>query len=633
MKRFLFAVVAGAALLGPTAALPQSGLAPVGGDQDLAALIQESQTPLPCNPALGDVCLDADGGVEDIVVTGSRMVSTSITNNQEGGVDEGDLVKVRGDLLVILRRGRLFTVDTAGGRLRPVDRINAYPPGVEPSGDWYDEMLVSDDRVVVIGYSYERGGTEINRFKLDAAGRLTFEDSHHITSNDYYSSRNYASRLVGRQLILYSPLALRGGREPLEQAPTLSRWLGEGRKADQRRLLAAGDVHVSPVLREQEGVRTIQALHSVIRCDLDTPTLDCRATAVLGPSSRSFYVSSTAVYLWLTEDWWRAQRSSTTLPASALYRIPLNGAPPSAIRTRGAPIDQFSFREDAEAGMINVMVVSEGHGDAMWRPEFAEGGVALLRLPLSRLGDGASWAPDSDYRLLPSLVEEGGRAVNRYVGDYLLYSNASWPERADDPVEGVLNVVPLDGAMVYSFSLPGEVGRIEQIGRDALAVSGDAALTFSVVSLGGGAPRMTDQHAMPAAAEAETRSHAFFYNPDPGSVDGQAGVLGLPVMRDFEGPADEDALFHQTADMAFLRRANERLSSLGLLESRPAGVKDDGCVASCVDWYGDARPIFVNGRVFALLGYELVEGRIRGGVIRETQRVSFAPPAMPSRPY
>ena len=52
---------------------------------------------------------------------------------------------------------------------------------------------------------------------------------------------------------------------------------------------------------------------------------------------------------------------------------------------------------------------------------------------------------------------------------------------------------------------------------------------------------------------------------------------------------------------------------------------NDSCVASCVDWYGNARPLFVRGRVFALLGYELVEGRISGSRIAEVQRVDYAP--------
>jgi hypothetical protein len=52
---------------------------------------------------------------------------------------------------------------------------------------------------------------------------------------------------------------------------------------------------------------------------------------------------------------------------------------------------------------------------------------------------------------------------------------------------------------------------------------------------------------------------------------------------------------------------------------------DDGCVASCVDWYGNARPLFLRGRIFALLGYELVEGDLRNGAVHEIRRVSFSP--------
>ncbi|MGH2670956.1 MAG: beta-propeller domain-containing protein, partial [bacterium] len=38
------------------------------------------------------------------------MAEESVTNVQHAGVDEGGIVKVQGDYLVILRRGRLFTV-------------------------------------------------------------------------------------------------------------------------------------------------------------------------------------------------------------------------------------------------------------------------------------------------------------------------------------------------------------------------------------------------------------------------------------------------------------------------------------------------------------------------------------------
>ena len=101
-------------------------------------------------------------------------------------------------------------------------------------------------------------------------------------------------------------------------------------------------------------------------------------------------------------------------------------------------------------------------------------------------------------------------------------------------------------------------------------------------------------------------------------------MLGLPVQRALDAAGRYD-LFSSSADMLFLRREERRLSPLGALPSRSDQAVDDACVASCADWYGNARPIFLRGRVFALLGYELVEGRVEGGAIREVGRVDFAP--------
>jgi uncharacterized secreted protein with C-terminal beta-propeller domain len=71
----------------------------------------------------------------------------SVTNTQEVGVDEGGIVKVHGNHLVILRRGRLFTVAIGDNALTPVSHVNAFSPDIDPERTWYDEMLVSGDTV------------------------------------------------------------------------------------------------------------------------------------------------------------------------------------------------------------------------------------------------------------------------------------------------------------------------------------------------------------------------------------------------------------------------------------------------------------------------------------------------------
>ena len=129
----------------------------------------------------------------------------SVTNTQHAGVDEGGIVKVHGDHLVVLRRGRLFTVAIGDEALKPISSVDAFAPDIDPRSTWYDEMLISGNTVVVIGYSYERGGTEVGLFDITDDGRLSYRSTYHLRSNDYYSSRNYASRLIGSKLIFYAP--------------------------------------------------------------------------------------------------------------------------------------------------------------------------------------------------------------------------------------------------------------------------------------------------------------------------------------------------------------------------------------------------------------------------------------------
>ena len=83
--------------------------------------------------------------------------------------------------------------------------------------------------------------------------------------------------------------------------------------------------------------------------------------------------------------------------------------------------------------------------------------------------------------------------------------------------------------------------------------------------------------------------------------------------------------------MMYLRRSGGAFAPLGQLAAHDSGAVADNCVASCTDWYGNARPIFLGRRSFALMGYELVEGDIGRSAIHETGRISFAPAPRPVR--
>jgi len=547
---------------------------------------------------------------QDVTVTGAK--STSITNTQEADVDEGGIVKVAGDHLVILRRGRLFTVSLAGNRMRNVDHIDAFPPG--SSGDaWYDEMLVSGDRIVVIGYSYARGGTEINRFRIAPNGKLAFEDSYHLRSNDYYSSENYASRLVGSTLIFYTPLSL-NTEWPLDALPGLQRWTGKP-DAPFARTLPITRLYVPEPLRRKPDA-DLSTLHTVTLCDLAAPRLACRATAVLGSSSRTFYVSGAAVYVWTDSD-----RTATARSGAFVYRLPLDGSAPGAVQAWGGPVDQFSFAEDRAAKRLSVVVRADSAGDAMWRPEHSDGAAALLTLPIGAFGDGSRITNASAYRPLP-VGEESWSFHNRFVGRHLIYSAGIFNEHKGT---SIVYAVPLSGGVIARIAVPHGVDRLDIIGVDAIAIGNDARerLGFSAIELTD-TSRLGDSYFLPAAHEGERRSQAFFFRPDEGSPNGASGMLGLPVTRDL-GNSPVARFLGSGSAVAFLRRDARRFSPAGELVANAESARDDACRASCVDWYGNVRPIFLNDRLFALMGYELVEGRVAGGLVGERARLDFAP--------
>lgn len=534
----------------------------------------------------------------------------SITNVQTAGVDEGGIVKRAGDFLVILRRGRLFTVRVGGDALQPVAHTDAFAPGTAPEGAWYDELLVSGRTVVVVGYSYARGGTEIGLFDLNGAGTLRHRATYHLKSFDYYSSRNYASRLVGTRLLFYTPTLLSPwGPAPATMLPAWRRWRGEAVPADFRRILPATRVYRAD---DDFDPGEPLALHTVTSVELGGGEPEVESTAVLGPAGRVFYVSGSAVYVWT------AGRGRPD--ASAVFRLPLDGAAPSALKTAGTPVDQLSFLED-EGGHLNVLLRARGRGESMWGAETAGGGdLALLRVPLAAFGDGRAAAGRDHYRRLPAAP--AGPLQNRYVGDWLLWGGSG------DPGAWALRFAGREAPA--RLEVGHAVERIEALGAQALLVGARGAdLHLSLVRLQGERAALAGVHVQAGAQQGETRTHGFFYRPT-GAAE---GLLGLPLLAAGPRPGRAHSGSAGSASVLVLRQRGERLAPLGELQAGDREPADDACRASCVDWYGNARPIFLGDRVLALMGYDLVEARVTNGWaggwaregLEERRRISFAP--------
>ncbi len=585
---------------------------------ELVATIEAAGTQPTCDPELEEC---GGGALEEIAVTGSRVTTPSITNNQEAGVDEGDIVKQFGRFLIVLHDGRLFSIDMGDspGAMRFADRINVYPDA--DRGTWYDELLITDDRLVVVGYDYDEEASELAIFKIAENGVFTFEATYYITSNDYYSSDNYASRLVDGNLVLYTPLYLtESDPDEPQEFPQVRRWTEVDGFSEWQPLFRPSDIYF-PIQRTLE-----PTVHTISVCPL-AGEFRCVSTGLIGPANREFYVTPEFAYVWVSlsgyDTWeWRlddcdegvANGPFRPLPA-ALYRIPLAGGRAHAVRTAGTPLDQFSL-DARETEFLALVHLEPGECDGE-----DENALRYVRIGAELFSARPPTLPAESYWSVPK--PSGWGVENRFTEGYLVYggSQGRWAAYGDryDYRPAELVVVPVDDpAATRALSLLHSVERIEVFGKNAVVdgYRGTNGLSISTIDLAR-SPAVADVEYLPSVLESEGRSHAFNSRLD---ADG-GGVFGLPTVFKQESWRD----YSDTSNVHFFAVD----SSLDIRPSGHLGANEDAidedyeCEVSCVDWYGNARPIFTEGRVFALMGTELVEGRLFNGGIAEIQRVGM----------
>ncbi len=594
-------------------------------------------------------CQAAAGHIEEaLVVTAQRTATSAITNNQSANVDEGDVVKLIGHHLVVMHEGRLFVVDlieagarnnNAGAgdpegtsrtpRLQLVHRANAYRDARDDA--WYDEMVVHDRHVFVSRYSYDRGESSVEVFSLSGRGRLRREARYAIRSSDYFSFDNYALRIAGDRLLLYVPVPIDDvdpGSGVEAQLPAL-RIEARGRATSTRPLLPATRI-LRPSLEDEW-----MSLHVLVSCSVTAlPDVDFRSEGVIGPAERELYVTAGHAYLWLSAEpqrqfHWReacppgasaiAPQDPARVGHALAYRFEMGDRERSggtaAARAFGSPGDQFALHESPD-GLHALLSWSMSTCD-MSRTAFHEPAPRLTHIPASVFATTLRPARMEDFRVLPGSQELEVQLTDTQVA----YANSQHPPylgRWSDPpraVTATLFIVPFDAAAAHTtLQLPHGVDRLERVGNGLIAVGSTTeagGLGISAVDLRT-EPHVTTSFADAARGEAETRSHAFNARVD---ADG-SGMFALPTdrsSRNWQAPRDTDLRFFQ------LDRAHG-FSAAGALtsEERPTAI---ACEVSCIDWYGNARAVFIGDRVFALVGYELVEGALVNGTVVERQRL------------
>lgn len=407
------------------------------------------------------------------MVTTSRSVSNeSGTNVQEVGVDESDVVKVAGSLLLRLRDGELLAYDVAGEEpsllsTTPLDDARGSTGWV---GDPGGELVLADGRAVVIGTSQDGLASTITTVDLSDPTSPSVLDATTIRG------RASAVRLHGDvvrvvvqnqlpQLDFSSPSGAFGEiraelrNRRLVRATTLADWLPT---VDGEPIVDCADVAVPGDEDLALGTTTLLALD----LSLDPADPAARTTTAVATDSDISYFSTDRFYLAASPPQWGwidcldcrstgVARPSGTTP---LFAFALDGADATYVASgevEGTIADRWSM--DAVGGSLRVAVgPSSETGDS--------NSVVTLR------EDGA-W-----------LVEEG-RVDDLGVGEEI--TSVRWFDdlaivvtfRQTDPLYAIDLSVPSAPLLLGELKIPGFSDYLHPLGEHRLIGMGqDASL-------------------------------------------------------------------------------------------------------------------------------------------------------------
>ena len=567
-----------------------------------------------------------------------------ITNNQNVGVDEGGIVKQVGPYLLALQDGRIFSVDTRGnnGKIALADRMNVYTKANE--GAWYDEMLVQGDRVLVTAYSYEAQATAISVFRVDmASGKLSRDGIFYVSSADYYSGENYATRIVGDQLVLHITSSLTPSWSD-ENAPMIRVGPYEsGAKKPRGVPLVSTNNLYRPIMDVAN-----PAVQTIVICPLgDTKTKDlsCRSESFVGPLDSELLVTTTDAFLWNgDENWlfyetgqscdrWQTRCANmkaptlTTLQPAAVFRVPINGDAPSFAPVRGRPTNQFAMEvQNNKFFMLsswnNPNCASTGYGIA---PQ-----LSLTTIPLSRFDDAPAQIKQSSITNLPGAMAE---PVVRFMEGWVVYhgdgDDITVPSRRltrlDAKAPTTLYATPLKRPReTVSTAVPHRVARLQPLAGGMLAIGQASSRDLSLSWLNPSASfKPAPTFSMSGRIESEGRSHAFSATQ---LGDGRS-LMGLPTVEYNDGQV-RDLSRSASSNLSFLTMSKTgsfaKAGDVSMAQTKPKTSYK--CEVSCIDWYGNSRAVFTGGRIFALMGTELVEGRLTDNQISVIGRLDMTAP-------
>lgn len=535
----------------------------------------------------------------------------------EPGVDRGDAVRQAGRFILVLSGNSLLVIDTGTASGQPARLADE----VSLTGPWYslhDAILLHGDHVIVTGRAGQGGASLISAFRLGADGRLRAEGVFMVSGTD-----DARLGLAGERLVIYSSTdnAYHGASSPDFRWPRIWRWTAETARREEalareeertgntfwprtrleraagagRRLLAASDIY-RPIRATFNG-----ELHTISVCPLASlgsrTGLACRSIGFGGSANAGVMFTATNAYVTLDQGRDDSAESNPSCPGSneggsdrfLLYRVPLDGD---------------SVGVTAVAGTLEGMAERNGRARLFLRnarpdcgPDLAD---ALADLPQTAFTRAGAMAGRDAYAELEGIF---GSDVLFTADTAIVFSLRDYLD------EDEIALVPLDRpAAIRQLRVPHRLSRVEPVAGGALITGWAAEEQVAVTFVGPGTASRPDTIILPGLT----------IEPNQPYVSAWSGnLIGLPTDRS-PIARNSDHVYRFAPDLHFLRiDENGRLVRAGTLTAS----REHEC-GSCSARL--SRAIFMNGRIFALAGPELIEGRLENGQVIEVRRFDVA---------
>lgn len=587
----------------------------------------------------GDVAVDFaapaesnEGGRVAGMVAGEDY---SATNVQEIGVDEPDVMKTDGNLLVTVVQQVLRVVDLTGAE--PVQLATMRLP--DDLGD--PQLLLDGDRLLVVGQRWGFFGGPVPLGRESASPDIApapqtpitlvqLIDLSDPTDPDIVADLELDGHALSSRLVDGSiHVALSSQPTGLVFEPPLEGGVRAEREAIERNRRVIRDSNIADWLpayahRDADGVETVDQLvacnqvHSpdefagfgtlsIVSIDPSRDHLRPRSTVGVLSEGQTVYGSSERLYV-STTDWvdWNALEGDQLADEARAVTTNIHAFDVAGLHTDyvgsgtapGSLLNQFSMSE--HDGHLRVATTE---GNDWWRSEESESTVTTFEITgsaLEEVGSVSGMGKGEQIHAVRFMGDVGYVVTFRQI-DPLYVLDLSDP--ASPTVEGELKI---PGYSAYLH--PAGEGRLIGVGQDATDQGQVTGLQVSLFDVSDPTdPQRLAQVVMPGAnSESEWNHHAFLHWP-------ATGTTVLPMQQYGNGrPIDDFAATDEPVEPGVAPEPNEFFNGAVILDVADDDISIDGRISHMDDvneeWLATIRRSFVRGDVLWTLSDQALVG-------------------------